>query len=345
MTPIDGGIVMKTKHKIRLTSAEIGHLWQSYMLETLVYHVFLVFLNHVDDSQIKSYVEYCQRSSQRHIQQVKAVFQAENFPIPRGMTSEDIRLKAPRVFSDVLYVNYIKNMAKYALIMYATAYTECSRDDIRKLFRGFLSTLEVIDQKGTEILLSKGLHTRRPFIPTPTGVDFVDKQNFLNGFLGNKRPLSVMEMSQLFMNAQSNALGKAVLTGFSQVTSSKELRQYFERGKDLSNKYFQAFTDLLVKEDISAPPSFDGEITDSTESPFSDRLMLFHVSLLVSSGMSNYGVALSASQRRDLALMYGRVIAEVGTYAEAGAKLLIKNGWMEQPPLAPDREALAKVKI
>jgi hypothetical protein len=41
---------------------------------------------------------------------------------------------------------------------------------------------------------------------------------------------------------------------------------------------------------------------------------------------------------------YTRIIAEIGLYAEDGAQLLIKNGWLEQPPLAADRETLANDK-
>jgi hypothetical protein len=33
----------------------------------------------------------------------------------------------------------------------------------------------------------------------------------------------------------------------------------------------------------------------------------------------------------------------VGDYVEDGANILIDHGWMEQPPQAVDREALAKV--
>jgi hypothetical protein len=34
---------------------------------------------------------------------------------------------------------------------------------------------------------------------------------------------------------------------------------------------------------------------------------------------------------------------EVGQYANNGAKIMINNGWLEQPPQTVDREALAKV--
>ncbi len=72
----------------------------------------------------------------------------------------------------------------------------------------------------------------------------------------------------------------------------------------------------------------------------SDKLMLFHVTGLNALGLYNYGASVSGSQRHDIHAEYARLIAETGLYAEAGAKLMIKNHWLEQTPLSPDREAL-----
>jgi len=69
--------------------------------------------------------------------------------------------------------------------------------------------------------------------------------------------------------------------------------------------------------------------------------MLNHIVVLISSAVGYYGAGVSVSQRRDIALEYTRFMAEVGVYAEDGAQLLIKHGWLEQPPLASDRENLA----
>ncbi|MYL43190.1 DUF3231 family protein [Virgibacillus salexigens] len=84
------------------------------------------------------------------------------------------------------------------------------------------------------------------------------------------------------------------------------------------------------------------EVTDSTVAPFSDRLMMTFVSNLIASSMGQYGIALSSSPRHDLSVHYSRLIAEVGKYANEGNKILINNGWLEQPPMAADRRDLAK---
>lgn len=36
-------------------------------------------------------------------------------------------------------------------------------------------------------------------------------------------------------------------------------------------------------------------------------------------------------------------LAEVGHYAQDGAEIMVENGWMEQPPKAPNRKDLTRV--
>nr|WP_276519695.1 DUF3231 family protein [Bacillus infantis] len=69
---------------------------------------------------------------------------------------------------------------------------------------------------------------------------------------------------------------------------------------------------------------------------------MFQVNLMSASGIGNYGTALSASPRRDIAGDYSRLLAEVGLYAEDGLQILIKHGWLERPPHAADRNELVK---
>ncbi|WP_445661507.1 DUF3231 family protein [Bacillus sp. FSL K6-3431] len=63
-------------------------------------------------------------------------------------------------------------------------------------------------------------------MPTPEQVDFVKKQPFLNGWLGDRRPLLGIEIANLVYKAERNTLGEALITGFSQVVKSKEVRQF-----------------------------------------------------------------------------------------------------------------------
>lgn len=327
----------------RLTSAEIGYLWHAYRSESLVHHVFVYFLKHMEDPIIKPILTNLVDATKDVLHLLKSVFIKEGFPLPRGFTSEDINLNAPRLFSDNFFIPLFKAMAKVSLQFFTIAYTESSRQDMRQFFRDCLDRLVMHNQQAADLMQVKGTPVPPPYIPVPDQVDFVKRKSFLAGFTKDKRPLTATETNIIFFNAQSNALGKALLLGYSQVVKSTEIKQFFTRAKNLSNQYFADLTKILLYENITVPPSYDNEVTDSTEAPFSDRLMLYHSNFMFSLGMQNFGTALSMSPRHDLAAMYGKMLLQIGSYANDGAKLIIKNEWMEQPPLAPDRDALIKL--
>jgi hypothetical protein len=87
----------------------------------------------------------------------------------------------------------------------------------------------------------------------------------------------------------------------------------------------------------------NSEVTDSTTSPFSDRLIMFLICTLNSEGLAYTGHALSTSARVDLSLGYSRFIPEILQFGKEGFSIMIDHAWLEQAPLAPDRKAMAKV--
>lgn len=310
------------------------------MLDTMVKCMFRHIISIAEDQEIKAVAQYTHDLVVNHVRIYDDIFEREQMAV-QGFSDDDLFLSAPRLFSDVFFIHYFKHMAKFALEMFSLSYISASREDIRDLFGTLIDEVKVVDQRTTEVLKDKGLNIEPPYIPTPKTVDFVKKQSFLSGFFGAQRPLMAQEITHLFQNAQSNSYGKAFMMGFSQVAQSKEIQKYFIRGKDIANKHVKIFSDILMEEDLSVPNHFDGEVSVSTKSPFSDRYMMHHANFMTQGGLGNYGMSIASSQRRDLAMMYGRLLVEVGLYIEDGANILINNGWMEQPPLAPNRDALS----
>ena len=149
-----------------------------------------------------------------------------------------------------------------------------------------------------------------------------------------------MEISHLFLNTETNAIGKVLITGFAQIAQKDEVKQFLLRGKELSQKYLNIFSDFLIREDLPAPKTWDSEVLDTTTSIFSDKLIMYTVSAMIAAGIGNYGMAMAASPRRDIGLKYMSLIPEVSLYAEDGANIMIKHGWMEEPPKADDRDEL-----
>ncbi|WP_078430045.1 DUF3231 family protein [Alkalihalobacterium alkalinitrilicum] len=92
-----------------------------------------------------------------------------------------------------------------------------------------------------------------------------------------------------------------------------------------------------------APNSWDSPRVSAIPT-FSDKLMMIHVAGLISAGISYYGASLGSSPRKDLGVDYSRLILETSQYAEDGTNIMIKHGWLEKPPQAPDRNQLARKK-
>lgn len=231
-------------------------------------------------------------------------------------------------------------MARIGLQRYGLALTSSARADVRTFLHECVRTSADLDEKTTRVQLSKGLYVRAPYIPIPEGTDKVKDNEFLGSLFGNQRPLLAQEIDHIFVNAQSNIMGKALFIGFSQVAQEPDIRNYFLRGKQIAQKQVEVLSDMLIREDIPAPTSLDSYVTDSAIPPFSDRLMMYHAAMLATAGMGNYGVSVSMCMRMDIVLMYSRFMMEIGRYAKAGAQLTIKHGWMEKPPQSVDRKAL-----
>lgn len=106
----------------------------------------------------------------------------------------------------------------------------------------------------------------------------------------------------------------------------------------------EVFGSLLSEEYLPSASAWSTMPTDSTITPFSDKLMMFHAVMLNAAGIGHYGISLGRSPRRDLGAHFTRLSAEIVLYGEDGMNLMIDNGWLEQPPQATDREQLANKK-
>lgn len=198
-------------------------------------------------------------------------------------------------------------------------------------------------KKISDVLLSKGLYVRSPYIPIPQNIDFVKKQSFLNGFFGDRRPLHAMEISMLHANIQFISGKKELLIGFSQVAKTKELKEFFVRGIGIIIKELDLYGEFLEDDDLSLAAPWVNDVSESKISPFSDKLMLFKITSLSAAKLRLFGDSLSVSNRHDLIAAYSRLVVETANYVEDGTNILIEHGWLEQMPLAANRSELAKV--
>ncbi|WP_276245358.1 DUF3231 family protein [Virgibacillus profundi] len=296
----------------------------------------------VEDEEVRPIIESTLNVAKNNILIMSDIFTKEKFPIPIGFTEQDVNPQAPRLFSDTYVLMYLREMSILAMAASSAALGLVTRSDVVIFHKRVLNEGVELQDKTRDLMLKQGTYVRPPYISIPDKVDFVEKQQFLAGFFGNKRAITSVEVTHLFLNVQTNSIGKVLMMGFAQIAKNEEVKQFLLRGKKISQKHMDIFRKFLTNEDLPAPMSWDSAVSDSTENVFSDKLIMFHVSAMIAAGIGNYGMAMAASPRRDLGLRYASLVPEISLYAEDGANIMIKHGWMEEPPQADDHEGLTK---
>ncbi|GAA0472404.1 hypothetical protein GCM10008935_30430 [Alkalibacillus silvisoli] len=137
---------------------------------------------------------------------------------------------------------------------------------------------------------------------------------------------------------------KSLSIGFSQVTKSKEVRSFLKSAQNASDQQIQSLSKILKGDNLPVPMSWESEVTISQDSPFSDKLMLYHIGFLLQSSQSYHGAGLASAMRIDLVTVYEKIILKNLMITKEWFNLMTKNKWLEQPPLAPDRKRIAKDK-
>ena len=332
---------MNSNHETKLTSAEIAAIWTQYLNETagLCFHIHM--MEHLKDKEIKDVFEYAISLGTKHLEKIKEFFVSEGFSIPIGFTNHDVIPNTPRLFSDVLCLHFLNIMSIHGCHGYSGALTTSSRHDVREYFTGCSASAVELCNRTKNVMQEKGLYYRPPVVLPVEKPDFVKNDNFLAGWFGEKRPLSCIEITDIYFNLKKSIMAKAITVAFSQIAPSTNVRDFLLKAVKTKDSHIHMFNDLLNKENLPAPPTLEAEVTNSTTSPFSEKLMLFLVGFLFSTAMVYYGTGWASSPRRDLSPKYLMAITGDLNIEDEWIDLMIDNGWLEQPPLAEDRSQLA----
>lgn len=328
------------EHSPKITSAEISMLWSAYISDTMSICILKHFVQTCEDRDLKPIIELALTYSTDHVEKISDLFEKEGIPLPEGFGDQDVNLQAGKLFSDVTYMRYLHHMARTGLNSFSLAKSISARKDMRSLFKEFLSQAEALYDRNTELMQEKGVFIRSPYIDYPEKVEYVTEKKFLGSVIGQRRPLLAVEIAHLGINIEVANVAKTLLLGFSQVAQSKKISDYFKNGYELGKSLVEDLIVKLKEDDNSYPSTWDSTITKSKEAPFSDKLMLFHTNAQSAIGLGDFGLAISASLRKDLTVLYEGYILRLGSFAEEGARILIEHGWLEKPPQSIDREAL-----
>ena len=115
------------------------------------------------------------------------------------------------------------------------------------------------------------------------------------------------------------------------------MKKYFVKGKELFKKIITKLSKKLMDDDIQVPIAWIGSSTISTVSPFSDKLMMYCISLFCSFGLGSNAVGTTFSLHRDLSATFLPLTTQIYDYAVHGAEFMAKKGYTEEPPSMENR--------
>lgn len=335
---------MQDKNKISMLSSEVAGLWQQYMGDTVTSCVVKHFLHTVEDPDVKPHLKYALDMSQNHINTIKGFFNREGLPIPQGFTDNDVNFNAPRLYTDSFMLLYLGIMSRYAMLAYGVAYHNVARTDIRSYFSECIKSLMNMYERVSDTLLENGIFVKAPAVEVPKEVSFIKDQGFFNEVFSKSRPIFSIEILHLYNNILTNTMARTLVTGFGQAANTKQVKDHMFKKLHALSEHIESFELALSKDNVPIPSSSHMGVTDSTVSPFSDKLMMFHsTAMLGNIIIANYGVAIGSCLRTDLIANYIRFTAEISQHAKRGVDIMIENEWMEQPPQAVNHEELVKV--
>lgn len=329
---------------IDLTSAEIAYLWNSYILNSKSKHILIHAVEKAEDGDIKAVLEDAANLSVKLLEGIEEIYRSVNHPIPYAFKEDDIRLDADKLFSDALILLNIKQMTTFGLSNYGLTLCLSARADVRKLFNmGVMETVELMN-KVDELALSKGIFVRTPYIPIPKTIEFAQSQSIMGAFIGNKRPLTSMEIACVFASSQFCSVTEALITGLAQTRNLERVKDYLVRGRRLLKEHIEAFNNVLCKEDLNVPPTYETEIYNTNDSPYSDKIALYALFGTAAEILDMYSAGKLGSIRKDIVLLFTQLSAEISMYLKDGIDIAIDNGWMEEMPKGIDRGDLIESK-
>ncbi|MCM2536110.1 DUF3231 family protein [Neobacillus pocheonensis] len=191
------------EHNARLSSAELGGLWATYLQESMAICLLKYFLYHNQDEEIKAILQQALEISEGHVQQITIIFNHEEIPLPDGFTEQDINLSAPPLFYDPFALSFVYSMSRLGMINTGFLTANIARADVMEFFVTMVNQSAKLYQTATTLMLRKGIYDRPPMIPYPKQVEYIEKKSYILAF-GKKRPLNSAELTEIFFNTERN---------------------------------------------------------------------------------------------------------------------------------------------
>ncbi|MGG4036562.1 DUF3231 family protein [Heyndrickxia ginsengihumi] len=327
-----------------LSSSEVGTLWLTYQEKTMILRILEYFIEKSDDQEAINIMGGLWQELHYYVQQIEKIFEHEGAAVPIGFTKADVHLDAPKLYDNGFDIMFIRILKEISMGMYTININMSYRDDIINLYEGLTTITQNIYKLATVYLLEKGFLTRPPNVTMPKSNEFIEDKNYLQGLMPfrEKRSLNDIELGCLHHSIETNNIGLQLITGFAQCAANKEVKEYFTKGKELAKNQIRMVEEILLESDVPFSATSGSTVTTSTIAPFSDKLMMFCVYLLNGYGIVGGSFGTIFSLRNDISMKTALSTKNVYFFAQTGIKIMIKNGWLEEPPQMEDQAKIIK---
>lgn len=330
--------------KLKLTSSEIGSLWGEYVNGTAIDVVNRYMYSIIEDEAIKIVFNEALKTFEKQKKKIITFFESEGFPVPIGFNETDLYLGKQRLFSDAFCLNYLHVMTLHGLLGHITALSISVRKDLRDFYDSCDNDAKKIYHQTIELLLDKGLFQRDPLFYAYEHPQYISSNDFKDGFFGKGRTLAATEIISISFNLKKSIMAKTLSIAFSQVAESKEVRKFLTESEKTADGQIKALAKILQADNLPVPKSLETEVTISTDSPFSDKLLMYHMGFLFQAAQTYHGAGLATAMRTDLVATYEATILQNLMATNNWFNVMANNKWLEQPPLAPNRTETVKQK-
>ncbi|WP_338450025.1 DUF3231 family protein [Niallia oryzisoli] len=330
--------------KPAITSTELGGLWITYQEKTMFLRMLEYFIEKADDEKAKEIMTNLYEELDLYVSKITDIFKNEGAAIPVGFTSHDVNKGVPKLYDNGLDIMLIRLLKEISMGLHSLNITMTYREDIVMMFKELTAIAQNYYNLCTQYLLEKGMLVRPPYVSMPDSVEFVKDNSYLGGInpFGEKRALNTVEVAHLHHAIESNFAGMQMIIGFAQCANKSEVKMFFNEGAELAKGIIKELREVFLQSDVPSAEPSGGNVTASTVSPFSDKLMMYCTSLLCSFSMGGNSLGTAFSMRNDLSAKMSVFMKDIFEYAHKGAKIMIKNGWMEEPPQMVERKQIIK---
>lgn len=330
------------KEKNPLSSSELGTLWLTYQEKTLILRLLEHFLDKANDQEAKNIIGLLWQELHHFIRKVQAIFKEEQVVFPVGFTKEDVNLEAPKLFDNSFDIMFVRILKEISFGMYTLNMNMAYREDVMSVYEGLTSISQRVYSLCTDYLIKRGILTLPPNVPKPKTTEFIKGTSYINGLnpFAEDRPLNDIEIGILHHGIEVNNIIMQLFTGFAQVAENNDIKNYFVRGKKITQKQIKAFEEILLNNGVQLSATTGSTLTTSTVAPFSEKLMMFLTFLINGFRLvcSSYGTMFSL--RSDISMNQSLVAREIYKFGNDGIKVMIRHQMFEEPPQLEDRDKL-----